>query len=460
MQDGNEFQQMLHRYEEMLKEKRSFFFDVEEFEDIIDYYLDAREFDHAYEAGRLGMLQHPGSLELKIKLIHAHIESGKPNIALDALNSFSEIEKSDAEFYLLKGTALAQMTNFREAEKSFDLALEKGGDDLVEIMINISIAFENTRQYKLALKYLLKAHEIESDNLSVIYDIAYYYERINDYRKSISFYNSYLDLDPYSENVWYNLGVIYYKINNWVKALDCYDFAIAINPSYGSAYFNKANIHANNDKYKLAIKVYEEFLEIEPENLQGWSYLGECYEETGDFNKSLGIYKKIISIDNTYSDGWYGAGLSLMHKDRLNEAVTYILKAIDFERDNPEYWFSLGEIYELQSLYNEAKKCYRHVCLIDSKDREAWIRLSMLHINEFEYADALVVLREAYQNNFNSQDIIYMISAVYFKLGDEHAGINFFEKGIELGKGGLNLFYQIFPQGDVHEKINKILKSR
>ena len=460
MWEDNEFQQVLNRYMTMVSEKRSLFFDVDEFEDIIDYYLDDREFENAYEAARLGILQHTDSGELKIKLVHIHLEAGKPNLALEILNEFSQIEKKDPEYFLLKGTSLVQLTNFREAEKCFDHALEASGDDMVEVLINISIAFENARQYKYALKYLLMALELEPDNLSVIYDIAYYYERTSEYPRSISYYNLYLDQDPFSENVWYNLGVIYFKTNDWDKALECYDYAIAINPSYGSAYFNKANIYANNGNYLRAIKVYNEFLEIEPKNLQGWSYLGECYEETGNFDKSLEIYKKIISIDNTYPEGWYGAGLSLMNKDQLTDAVTYILKAIEFDRENPEYWFTLGEIYELQDLASEARKCYRNVCMLDPEDRESWIRLSRLYIDEFEYADALVVLREAYQNNFNCQDIIFMMSAVYYKLGDEQAGLSFLEKGLEIGKGGLKLFYSIYPEGVTDETIKKLLGKK
>ena len=460
MQGGNEFQQMLDRYESMVKGKNSFFFDVDEFADIIDYYLDIRDFEHAYEAERIARLQHPGSIELKVKLVHTHLESGKPHLAIEALDDLSGFEQNDPEYYLLKGTALSQLSRFNEAEKFFDLAIAKNTSEAAELYVNISIAFENARQFKLAIKYLKKAHILEPENLSFLYDLAYFYERIGELEKSIAYYNMYLDADPYSENVWYNLGVIHHKSEQKDRAIECYDFAIAVNPTYGSAYFNKANIFAGDGNYIRAIHIYKEYLQIEPESLQGWCYLGECFEETGNFDKALEIYKKIIAIDNTFAEGWYGAGLAYMQKDRLNEAITYILKAIDFDKENPEYWFSLGEIYELRMETLEAKKCYRYVCRLDNEDREAWIRLSMLYINEKEYADALVILREAYQNNFNCQDIIYMIAALYFRLGDYQAGMSFFDKGLVHGKGGLKLFYQIYPEGDKNEKISKILKNR
>ena len=295
MQEGNEFQQVLRKYQEMIERKVSYFFDVEEYEEIIDYYLDIRDFKLAQEAVGIALVQHPGSYDLMVKLIHIHLESGKPVQALQVLNSLPDYEKDNAEFHLLKGTALAQIGKVREAERTFDIALEKSDDDEAETLINISIAFENARHYRLAVKYLRLAYELDPTNITVLYDLGYYYERLHNYHLSIKFYNRYLDIDPFSENVWYNLGVVYYKINKTEKAMEAYDYAITVNPSYASAYFNKANIFANDKEYVKAIKVYDDFLELEPDNVQGWCYLGECYEETGHFEKALEIYKKVIS---------------------------------------------------------------------------------------------------------------------------------------------------------------------
>ena len=368
MQGDNEFEQVLQKYEDMLKSRKSYFFDIGEFEEIIDYYLDVREFREAGEAAKKALRQHPNSYEIRIKLVHIQIESGNSELALETLNNFAEYEKDDSDYFLLKGTALVNSLRFKEAEKAFDIALKKNSAAAVDIYINISIAFENARQYNYALKYLGSAYMEEPENLTVLYDLGYYYERVQNFKASIEFYNKFLDVDPYSENVWYNLGVIHSKVNNLDKAIECYDFAISINPSYGSAYFNKANIYANQDNYSTAIDTYIEFLEIEPENLQAWSFLGECYEETGDHEKALEIYSSIIEMDNTFADGWYGAGLALMHTEKLTEAASYVLKALDFESENPEYWFTLADIYSLQSLLSEAVKCYAHVCKLDSSD--------------------------------------------------------------------------------------------
>ena len=459
MQEGNEFQQVLKRYREMIERKVSYFFDVEEYEEIIDYYLDIRDFLLAREAVGIALVQHPGSYELLVKQVHIHLESGKPVLALETLDELPEYERDNSEFFLLKGTALAHLGKVREAERMFDAALEKSDDDEAETLINISIAFENVRHYRLAVKYLRLAYEKDHYNITVLYDLGYYYERLHNYQLSEKFYNRYLDIDPFSENVWYNLGVVYYKINKTEKSLEAYDYAIAVNPSYASAYFNKANIFANNKDYLKAIRVYEDFLDLEPDNVQGWCYLGECYEETGHYGKALDIYKKVIRIDNAWPDGWYGAGIAMMYLKHYREASTYLLKAIEFDKDNSEFWFTLAENYEKDGKLDEAIKSYKQVTLLDRDDREAWIRLAFVYINNLEFEKSLVVLRDAYQHNFSSQDITYMLSAVYYRLHDETAGLRFLEKAVELGEGALKIFFRIYPDGKDNENIKSIINK-
>jgi tetratricopeptide (TPR) repeat protein len=459
MQDGSEFLQVLRRYEEMIRHKTSYFFDVGDFEDIIDYFLDIHNFRDAMEALTAAEKQHPDALEIRIKRVHVYLESGKAALAMELLEGFPSAEKETAEFFLLRGSALAQLGKIREAEKDFDLALDLTGEDTVEMLINISIAFENSKQYRQAVKYLRIAFSIEPENHTVLYDLGYYYERLHNYSASIDFYNRYLDLDPFSENVWYNLGVVYFKTNRTREAIDAYDYAIAINPSYASAYFNKANIYANDRDYQKAIAVYHEFISLEPNNIQAWCYIGECYEEINDYPKALEIYKKVIGIENTYSDAWLGAAVCYLNMENPGDALVFVLKAIELDPENPEYYFALGEIYEKSDALIDALNAYANATRLDPEDREAWVRQALLHVQMKEYSNALECLRDGYQHNFNTLDFVYLISAVYFLMGDEASGLLYLEKGLAGGEGALKLFFQVYPAGKEDERIQKMLRK-
>ena len=459
MREENEFQQVIERYEEMVRKSRSSFFDVEEFEQIIDYYLDLRLFTQAHEASEFARSQHPNSPDILIKVIHIYIENGKPLPAMEFINKLPAWEDENPEVSLLKGTALSQLGRMREAEKHFDQALALSEDDKVEILLNISMTFESARQYGLAVKYLLKAWEYEPDNLAVLYDLGYFYERLHNYKQSLRFYDLYLDEDTFSDNVWFNLGIVLYKLKESRKAIEAYDYAIALNPSYASAYFNKANIYAEQDDYANAIRVYSEFLELEPEHVQAWCYLGECYEEMGDYLEALNIYKKVIEIDNTNPEGWFGSGISLMYLKRLDEAKAYILKAIEFDSHNPEFWFTLADIYESTECVDEAIKCYKQTTILDKGDHEAWIRWASLYFKQKKYESAQMVLREAYRHNFNIPRILFYIAATYFKLNDPVTGLTFIEKGLAIDERELKEFFLLYPEGRTDTRISNLLKN-
>ena len=60
----------VQRYEEMLRNHRNYFFDVDALLRIIDYYIEKSEFDKAIEVAKYAANLHPNSIDFKTK--HAH----------------------------------------------------------------------------------------------------------------------------------------------------------------------------------------------------------------------------------------------------------------------------------------------------------------------------------------------------------------------------------------------------
>jgi tetratricopeptide (TPR) repeat protein len=429
--ENEEFLMLLQKYERMRSNKSATFFDVEEFEQIIDYYLDEFQYDNAAEAARLGSAQHPASVEIKYKVVHVYLEQGMGKQALEMLEHIPSWEHANAEFHYLKGTAQCVTGRISDAERSFDLGLSISVEDPFEALLNIAIAFENARQYNHAIKYLKKAHEISPEYLSVIYDLGYFHERINKYDRSIDYYQEYLDHDPFSENVWYNLGVAYFKLDQPLKAIEAYDYSLALNPDYASAYFNKASTYASMDKYKLAIEAISEFLDIEPENTQALVFLGDAYEQSGQLRKALKVYKKIIEIDNTESEGWFGAGMVQYQLKKYDEAAIYLLKALEFDNQNTDYWINLAYIYEESDRKEEALKCFAQTVKIDKTDLEGWNALVALLIEMNNISEALVVLNGALVVFPDDETLMTRMAECHFRLGQKAEGLKLLEKAMK-----------------------------
>ena len=229
---NEENSELVNRFEEMLKNNTQYFFDVFEFESIIDYYIESNKANNALNVVQYAVQQHPGSLSIKLKKAQVLIDKGQASQALQLIEQIENIETSNSDVYLLKGNTLNIMGRYTEAERAFDTAIIYSYEDKVEVIHTIAQSFEQIGRYKTALRYLHQAYRLDGKSIMVMYDIGYCYEKIGQVNKSIEYYNQYLDKEPFSENAWYNLGVLYNKFDKYDKAVEAYEFALAINPDF------------------------------------------------------------------------------------------------------------------------------------------------------------------------------------------------------------------------------------
>ena len=68
-----EMEKSIERYEAMLKDNDSFYFDSEEFEYIIDHYTKNNQLKRSRQAVEMAMAQHPESNMLKIKYARQYL---------------------------------------------------------------------------------------------------------------------------------------------------------------------------------------------------------------------------------------------------------------------------------------------------------------------------------------------------------------------------------------------------
>jgi tetratricopeptide (TPR) repeat protein len=455
--DDNDTAESVKRFEQMVRNNINSYFDVHEFESIIDYYLDINKFNDALRATEIAFQQHPNAGPIHFKRIQVLINKGEPVQALKLLGQIEQIEVSNPDFYILKGTALAQMGKVKDAIRLFDQSLQLSYENKEEILYDIALTFEHLNHYKAALPYLQKAYEINSSNLSVLYDLAYCYERMEEDQKCVEFYKLYLDADPFSENVWYNIGTVYSRMENYQMAIESYDFAIAINEKYSSAYFNKANALASSGEYEKAIEVFNEFLYLEPENLDALYYIGESFERLQQYDLSLIYYRKVLETEPEYSDAWFGIGVVHYHQEKYKESIAYIKKAIELDEHNGEYWYSLGNAYSKQGNPILAVKAFRQAIEIDPYDYESWLRLGDLILHTDHLNEAILLLNEAYHYNFDIASLNYRLAAYHFMNRNEELGCRFLEKGLSQDLELHIEIFETFPELKEREVVRELI---
>ena len=106
----------VERYEEMLRKKDQYFFDVDSFTGIIDYYFEKNEPVRAMQVVQYARSQHPFSVVFLLKEAQLHSFMKQYTAAFKAIDTALSLEPSDSEIFLTRGTVYSQIEKFEEAK--------------------------------------------------------------------------------------------------------------------------------------------------------------------------------------------------------------------------------------------------------------------------------------------------------------------------------------------------------
>jgi tetratricopeptide (TPR) repeat protein len=379
--------ELVQRYEDFIRQKKSFFFDVIEFEVIINYYLDNEELVNAADSINTAIGMHPYSSEIQLLKAELFTTEKKHDEALKILDYLEQVHAEKSEVLYLKGQIFFNKGEFINADENFKKAVELCTEDRSELLYRISSIYFIEEELNTAIRYLLEAHKLDPKHFATLFDLGYSYEKVNDIDKSYYYYNKLLDLYPFTQNVWYNLGIVLTKQGKFDEAIEAYDYCIAIDPEYTSAYHNKANTLASIDKYNEAALVFQELIILESENPRVYCSLGECYEKIDKYEQALEMYNKTILIDPAFAEAYYGIGIIMNERKQPNLALDFIKKAIALESEMYDFWLGLGKVYYELNNIEEALKAYREATILNPDEPDAYLALAEIYLYQEKFRD-------------------------------------------------------------------------
>ena len=454
-----EIKQVIQRFERMKRNNENYFFDVIEFETIIDFYLESNNPARAYEAAAIATKQHPNSVSIQLRKAKVLLDKGRAVEALRILKKLESIEPGNHEIYIAKGTALGILGDIQGARKMFDLSLTKDSDDIENILFAITSVLQNLNYYEQLIPYLRRLMDLEPEFHAHLYDLAYAYEKTHDYDNSIQYYLKYLEEEPFSDSAWYNLGIIYNKIELPEKALESYDYALAINNQNSFAIFNKGNILSSLERYQEAIPVYHEYIENEPDSFEAMTYLAECYDKANNLQLAKKYYHEAIDLAPDYADPWLGLGIIALNSGNAEESHIYLKKAIRLDDENPEIWYLFGKAHYLKGDKKVALRCFREALKLDPFYDEVWTDLGKIILADGFISRALPYLEQAYKISGDVPGINYLLASFYFYSGKKDLAFQHLSNALEMDKELFREFADFFPREILNKKIIKLLEK-
>jgi tetratricopeptide (TPR) repeat protein len=430
--ESTEFAGVVKRYKKMLSEEQMGFFDVSDFEHIVDHYIDKNQLTNALQACEIAISQHPHSITVKIKKAQVLIGQLKTDKALKLLQMLTEIESTNPEVLLMMGNCYSLQGDEKKAFDFYRKVDKFSFDDRDEMLYNIGAGYVQNTNYHRAIYFLEKAYKENPKNDSVLYDLAFCYDKLGDNEKSIRCYNEYLDIDPFAESAWYNLGIIYTRLEEYDKAIEAYDFALAIDENYASAIFNKANTLSTLERYAEALSYYIDYLRFDKNSSDARVYIAECYFQLEDYAKSYQYYKQAIQLDSKNADGWYGAGIVLMVEENLHESLVFLKKAIKLDDSCADFWNAFGKVNAALDHYEEALVAFRKSVEIEDSNPDFWIAFADFFYHYDQIDLAIQTLYQAERSISENVQVCYKLTGYLTENGNTQLARIYLKKALTL----------------------------
>ena len=446
----------VNRFKRSLISGSTKYFDVAEFEGIVEQLLEEGDLKGSEIAAEQGIQIHPNAVPLHLKYAQVLINKGKYAKSLRYLHFAEKVDSNNPDVHLLKGSARMVMGNEPEALVSFKKAIKFAGSEIDEILYSISSAYIQVGEISKAIYYLEKTIRANPKNEIALNDLGFFCDQMGMYKKSIKYYNKYIDLDPFNDTVWFNLGTVFNKTDKHKKAIEAYEFAMTLNDDFHMALFNIGNALANAEKFKEAIEKYKEFLEIEPNNSDAYCYIGECFLNLDNHTKSEIYYRKALKIDKKNDTAWFGIGLVLWINKNFEESITYIKKAIKIDNQNSEYWLILARVNTDFGNIEVATKALKQSARFDAGNTDTWLIWTDLYMKQGDKKSAIRIIKKGIKNNTDSV-LKYRLVALLLETKKDKDAFELLIIAMKQEFDQINFLFDIYPKSLKNKKLKKVV---
>ena len=125
--------ELVNRFEEMVTNNQSSFFDVDDFELIIEYYFERNNLLKTQIAIEHAIDQHPKAVIFQVKKAQYYVSSNKAAQALRLLADIETIDPSNTEIFMTKAAVYSQLKQFNKAIEEYEKALNGAEEEKEDI---------------------------------------------------------------------------------------------------------------------------------------------------------------------------------------------------------------------------------------------------------------------------------------------------------------------------------------
>ncbi len=436
LDDDMDVKELVDRFEEMVKEHRSCYFDADELNVILEHYLRHNNVKKANMAADIAVRYHPNNPLVNIIKAKQFLVNSKANEALKTLKN-ADIDRNDADYLITLAVCYSDLGEHQKAINAYmKAAKEFDFKDCEDIYNYIAEEYQCLSDMENALKFLKLGLNGAEDIENQYFEIRNCYSVLQKMDEAVDFFRHEIDLDPYSIAAWMALGNCYGRMGMLDNAIEQFEYAIAIDPHYKKAYIDIATAYNELDRFQDTIDLVNEALRYNADTALLLCLYGEAKAKLGDKEEALRFFKKAMGMDDSLPEAYAGIGFLLSDEGDPLSAIKFLQHAHTLSPYNTDYMYVIVEEYNKLEDYDNAMKYVNEILELNPYDENVYIAMMECYVLKDDPERAMEALERGLLILPNNAPLLYRKAFLYFAQEKDESGLLTLEMALDSDYNG------------------------
>jgi tetratricopeptide (TPR) repeat protein len=436
LDDDLDVKELVDRFEEMVKQHQSCYFDVDELNVIMEHYLQQNNIKKANLAADFAVKYHSNNPLINIIKAKQLLANSHAQEALSTLKN-ADLDRDDADYLITLAVCYSDLGEHEKAIKAYmKAAKELEFRDCEDIYNYIADEYQSIGDMENALKFLKMGIKGAEDIDNQYFEIRNCYSYLMDMEGAIEFFRGEIDKNPYSKAAWMALGNCYVRMGQLENAIEQFEYAVAIDPHYKKGYVDIATAYNELDRFKETIEIVEEANRYDASSALLLCLYGEAYAKTGDNQKALKIYQKAMEMDDKIPEAYAGIGFVLSDENNPKSAIKFLRHAHTLSPYNTDYMYVIIEEYNKIGEHDNALKFVNEILELNPYDENVYIAMMECYVLKDDPERAMESLERGLNILPAHAALLYRKAFLYFAQDQMESGLLTLELALQYDYNG------------------------
>ena len=340
------------------------FFDVDELEVIIDYYLEVGDMEPLERAVEYAEQLYPDSTTVRLRRAHLLIAKEQYEPARRIVDALRRREPKNTDEAYSLGVVNGAMGEHEAAVKYYLEAAEDGWQ-LGRIYANIAEEYYMLHELDEAIRYYKLALDTDSYDNATLYNYVDTAIQMHCLDDTAAYLQSFVGEHPYSSVGWHCLGNVYREQGQLEKAVDAYEYALAIDKNDVAVYYDLAATQEYAGNPGEAVTTLLRARDIGGNRNEVYRQVASVYARADNGEMAIMYLRKALEENPDDAVTLSSLALAYAFVDEKSLAMPLLKKSLRLAPENAEVLNAAAIIYENLGNYEAAGDYYDRMIAAD-----------------------------------------------------------------------------------------------